>query len=196
MIDKPPGLPFLVFCSGGAAVLLIWASHPSWLGFETFLYGLPVGLVLIGYWALRMAWADYRGTAPSGAFNRSLIPWYIAGVVLLAFITDAPSWIRFTISEQSLAAYVRAVNENPERREPCHRVGLYYVCDGARHPDLLTEKEVPGSVRFAVGNLLLCSDTGLLWLPVGEPSESMDSDGESYRHIKGRWYSYSGDGNC
>ncbi|MGW0193510.1 hypothetical protein [Nonomuraea sp. NPDC003201] len=189
MINKPPGLPFVVVFSAAAAVLLIWASHPSWLGLETFIYGIPVGFLLFVYWAIRTTWADYKGTAPDGTLNRSLMPWYIAGVVLLALITEAPSWVRFTISEPSIEAFVKAVNENPSHKEPCQWVGLYYVCDGTRHQDADTGEEIPGSVEFAVRDLFLHDDKGFLWLTSGEPSEGVDG-GNRYSYLKGHWYSY------
>ncbi|TYB69853.1 hypothetical protein FXF51_06765 [Nonomuraea sp. PA05] len=189
MINKPPGLPFLVVFSAAAAVLLTWAGHPSWLGLETFVHAVPVGLVLFVYWAIRVVWADHKGALPEGIRSRTLMPWYVAGVVLIALMTEAPSWVRFTLSESSMEAYVESVNENPRRAEACQWVGLYYACGGMRHQDATTGEEFPGSVEFAVRDLFLDDGKGFLWLPSGEPSESSDG-GNRYSHLEGRWYSY------
>ncbi|WP_449062196.1 hypothetical protein [Planomonospora algeriensis] len=191
MIDKPPGLPFLIVFSTAAITFLIWVSDPSWPGFETFVYGIPIGFLLFAYWAIRMTWADYKGTAPDGTLNRSLMPWYISGAVMLALVTGAPFWIRFTVSESSLEAYVRAVNENPGGKESCQWAGLYRVCAGKRHQDL-SGKEIPGSAEFAVRDIFLNEDKGFLWSPSGEPDENADG-GISYTHLRGRWYGYRWD---
>src|SRR3712207_8533760 len=50
VINKPPGLPFLAVFSAAASVILIWASYPYWYGIEMFLYGIPVGILLLAYW--------------------------------------------------------------------------------------------------------------------------------------------------
>ncbi|GAA1724779.1 hypothetical protein [Nonomuraea bangladeshensis] len=186
MINKPPGLPFLVVFSAAAAALLAGASHPSWSKLDAFLYGLPAGFLLLTYWAMRMAWADHKGTVPDGVFTRSLMPCYISAVVLLALATGAPSWVRFTISEPGMEAYVKAVNENPGHEQPCQWAGLYHACDGTRHENDSTGE---GGVEFAVRDPFLPDGRGFLWLPSGEPGEYTDGDGH-YTHLTGHWYSY------
>ncbi|MEU6725965.1 hypothetical protein ABZ917_19875 [Nonomuraea wenchangensis] len=136
-----------------------------------------------------MAWADHKGTVPDGVFTRSLMPCYISAVALLALVTGAPAWVRFTISEASMAAYVKAVHENPGHGERCQWVGLYHACDVRRHEDIPTGKEIPGSVEFSARDPFLPDDRGFLWLPSGEPSENADG-GNHYSHLKGHWYSY------
>jgi hypothetical protein len=102
MMNKPPGLPFLVVFSAAAVVLLEWASYPSGFGFEFFVYAVSAGFVLFVYWTLRITWADYKGNAADGLVNRTIMPWYIAIAVVLALVADVPFWVRFTISESSL----------------------------------------------------------------------------------------------
>jgi hypothetical protein len=189
VINKPPGLPFLIVFSAAAAVLLIWASYPSWYTPETFKFAIPIGSILFFYWTIRITWADHKATAPAGSLYSALVPWYIAVAVGLALITNAPLWIRYAISEPSLRSYAIAVDQNPHRKEPCQWVGLYYVCDGRRHDDLLTGEEIPGSARLAVRDLFLRYDKGFVWMTSGEPNENADG-GDRYSHLKGRWYSY------
>jgi hypothetical protein len=189
VINKPPGLPFLIVFSAAATVLLIWASYPSWYGFGTFKFAIPIGFLLFLYWTIRITWADYKGKGATGSLNSALVPWYIAIAVGVALVTNAPFWIRCTISEPSLTAYAAAVDENPGRKEPCQWVGLYYVCDGRRYDDLYTGDEVPGSARLVVRDLFLQNDKGFVWLTTGEPDETADG-GDRYAHLKGYWYSY------
>jgi hypothetical protein len=189
VINKPPGLPFLIVFSAAATFLLVWASYPSWYGFETFKFGIPIGFALFLYWTIRITWADHKGNAPSGSLNSAIVPWYIAIAVGIALITNAPFWIRYTISEPSLRGYATAVDENPGRKEPCQWVGLYYVCDGRRYDDLLTGEEIPGSARLVVRDLFQQDDKGFVWLTSGEPNENADG-GDRYTHLKGYWYSY------
>ncbi|WP_431930803.1 hypothetical protein [Nonomuraea jabiensis] len=66
MISKPPGLPFLIVFSAVATVILIWASYPYWDKFEMFLLAIPVGVLLLAYWAVRMVWAEHKGTLTEG----------------------------------------------------------------------------------------------------------------------------------
>jgi hypothetical protein len=190
VINKPPGLPFLIVFSAAAAILLIWASYPSWYGFETFKFAIPIGLLLFLYWTIRITWADHKGKGATGSLNSALVPWYIAIAVGVALITNAPFWIRYTISEPSLTAYATAVDENPGYKEPCQWVGLYYVCDGRRYDDLYTGDEVPGSARLVVRDLFLQNDKGFVWLTTGEPDENADG-GDRYAHLKGYWYDSS-----
>ncbi|MFI6604455.1 hypothetical protein ACIBHX_50210 [Nonomuraea sp. NPDC050536] len=124
MISKPAGLPFLIIFSGVAAVLLIRASYPYWDKFEMFLITILVGLLLLTYWAIRMVWADHKGTATDTLKYRWVMPFFIAGGVMLALVTDAPFWIRFTISESSMEAYAKAVAVNPSSKKPCQWAGL------------------------------------------------------------------------
>ena len=189
MINKPPGLPFLAVFSAAAGVILIWASYPYWYGPEMFLFAVPVGWLLLAYWAIRMVWADRKGTLTGGLGSRWFWPWFVVGGVVFALITDAPFWIRFTISEPSMNAYAKAVVENPDHEEPCQWVGLYYVCDGWDYLDLDTGERVPGSAEFAVQDWFLYDNKGFLWLPSGEPDETAD---DSYRHLKDHWYGAEG----
>ncbi|MGW0589871.1 hypothetical protein [Streptosporangium sp. NPDC002607] len=189
MISKPPGLPFVAVFSAAAAVILIWASYPYWYGIEMFLFTIPVGGLLLAYWAIRMVWAERKGTLEGSRSRRWIIPWFITGGVMLALITDAPFWIRFTISAPSMEAYAKAVAESPDRKEPCQWVGLYYVCDGWRYLDLDTGERVPGSAEFGVQDWFLHDNKGFLWLPSGEPDETMD---DSYRYLKDHWYGSEG----
>ncbi|GAA3245720.1 hypothetical protein [Nonomuraea helvata] len=189
MINKPPGLPFLAVFSAAAAVILIWASYPYWYGPEMFLFTIPVGLLLLAYWGIRMVWADRKGTLTGGLGSRWFWPWFVAAGVLLALITDAPFWIRFTLSEPSMKAYVQAVVDNPDRKEPCQWVGLYYVCGGWPYSDLQSGEEIPGSAQFGVQDWFLHDNKGFLWLPSGEPDETSD---DSYRYLKDHWYGSEG----
>ncbi|MEV5895508.1 hypothetical protein [Nonomuraea fuscirosea] len=189
MINKPPGLPFLTVFSVAGIFLLIWASYPSWYAVETFKFGISIGFVLFLYWTIRITWADYKAGAPVGSLHSALVPWYIAIVVVIVLVADAPFWVRYTISEPSLKAYAAAVDENPGRKEPCQWVGLYYVCDGRRYDDLSTGKEISGSARLVVRDLFGQDDRGFVWLTVGEPDETADG-GDRYTHLGGYWCSY------
>ncbi|WP_440069769.1 hypothetical protein [Streptosporangium sp. OZ121] len=189
MISKPPGLPFVVVFSAAAAVVLTWASYPYWYGIEMFLFTIPVGALLLAYWAIRMVWAERKGTLESSSSGRWIIPWFIAGGVMLALMTDAPFWIRFTLSAPSMEAYAKSVAENPDRKEPCQWVGLYYVCGGQQHLNSDTGEKVPGSAEFSAQDWFLDGNKGFLWLPFGEPVETADA---SYRYLKDRWYGYQG----
>lgn len=150
MIAKPPGWPFLIVCSAAAAVTLLWASYPYWYGIEMVLLGFPVGFLLLAYWAIRVVIADSRGAA----MNRLgvwIAPWFVAGGVMLALITDASFWIRFTLSEPSMAAYAKVVAVSEWLPDESYQwVGLYYVCGGWQHLDLDTGLDVPGSAHFYV----------------------------------------------
>ncbi|MEV5895522.1 hypothetical protein [Nonomuraea fuscirosea] len=189
MISKPPGLPFLAAFSVAASVILMWASYPYWYGIEMFLFAIPVGSLLLAYWAIRMVWANHKGTLTGGLGSRWFMPWFVAVGVVLALIIDAPFWLRFTISEPSIKAYAEAVVKNPDREEPCQWAGLYYVCDGWQYSDLDTGEEVPGSATFGVQEWFLDDNRGFLWLPSGEPDETAD---DSYRYLKDHWYGYKG----
>lgn len=189
MISKPPGLPFLIVFSAVAAFIVIRAAYPSWDKIEMFLLGIPVGLVLLTYWASRMVWADHKGTVPDGLKYRWILPFFIAGGVMLALFTDAPFWIRFTISESSLETYAKTVTSSG--KEPCRWAGLYRVCGGSRYRDGVTDEVLPGSARFEVRDWFLDGGRGFIWLPTGEPNDIAGEYGESYSHLKDRWYSYA-----
>lgn len=190
MMNKPPGLPFTAVVSVVAVVILVYTSDPYWY-FEMFLLGIPVCFLLFVYWGLRTLWAEHKGTLPGGVLNRTIAPWYIAIAVMLALITDAPFWIRFTISEPSMRAYAEAVTENPDRAEeaPCQWAGLYYVCGSWQYTDLRTGEVVPGSAGFTVKAWAVQENKGFLWLPTGEPEETFD---DRYRYLKAHWYGYEG----
>ncbi|NUW34184.1 hypothetical protein HTZ77_22490 [Nonomuraea sp. SMC257] len=148
---------------------------------------MPVGGLLAAYWAIRMMLAA-RGADVTERLGRWLLPVFIAGCVTFALVTDAPFWIRFTISRPSLDAYAKAVMENPRRPESCQWVGLYYVCGGWQYMDL-DGKRIPGSAEFGVEDPFLYDDKGFLWLPSGEPDETTD---DHYRHLTGHWYGSDG----
>lgn len=191
MFNKPPGLPHLVVLSATAAVILMWASYPYWYGIEMFFYAVPFGGLLLAYWAIRVVLARRAGTL-TGSRLRWILPPFIAGGVVLALMTDAPFWIRFTISAPSMQAYAKAVAESPGHREPCQWVGLYYVCDGWRYLDLDTGEEVTGSAEFGVEDWFLHGGKGFVWLPSGKPYETVD---DRYRYLKDHWYGSDGWGH-
>ncbi|MER6004189.1 hypothetical protein ABT120_36895 [Nonomuraea angiospora] len=192
MISKPPGLPFLIVFSAVATVILIWASYPYWDKFEMFLLGVPVGMLLLAYWAIRMVWAEHKGTLADDLKYRWILPFVIAGGVMLALVTDTPFWIRFTLSESSMEAYAKTVVVSPSHKEPCQWAGLYYVCDGSQYHDGVTGEALPGSAQFGVRDWFLDGNNGFIWLPTGEPNDIAGEYGESYSYLKDCWYSYKG----
>ncbi|MDX3105611.1 hypothetical protein [Nonomuraea angiospora] len=192
MISKPPGLPFLIVFSAVATVILIRASYPYWDKFEMFLLTIPVGVLLLAYWAIRMVWAEHKGTLTANLKYRWVLPFVVAVGVMLALVTDAPFWIRFTLSETSMEAYAKAVAVSPGGKEPCQWAGLYRVCDGSQYHDGVTGEERPGSAQFGVRDWFLGDDKGFIWLAAGEPNDIAGKYGESYSYLKGRWYSYEG----
>ncbi|MEV0314829.1 hypothetical protein [Nonomuraea fuscirosea] len=187
MITRPPGLPYLTVVAAAVAVILLWASYPFWY-FEMILFAIPVGGLLAAYWAIRMALAA-RKVDLTENLGRWLLPAFIAGGVLLALITDAPFWIRFTISQPSMEAYAKTVIEDPKRKRPCQWIGLYHVCGGWQYMDLDTGERIPGSAEFGVQDPFLYDNKGFVWLPSGQPDETAD---DRYRHLIGHWYGSDG----
>ena len=95
VINKSPGLPFLIVFSVAVFLLLIWASHPSWYGPETFKFGIPIGFALFLYWTIRITSADHKAKAPVGSLRSALVPWYVAIGVVIVLVANAPFWIRY-----------------------------------------------------------------------------------------------------
>lgn len=187
MIAKPPGWPFLIVCLAAAAVILEWASYPFWYWFEMFLFAVPVGLLLTVYWAVRVVLSARRG-AEMNRLGRWFAPWFVLGGMVLALVTDAPFWIRFTISAPSMEAFAKQVTPLDRFHEqPCQWVGLYQVCGaGWLYTDPDTDLRVPGSAEFQVKDpFVTYGSKGFAWIPFGELD--VTSDGR-YRHLKDRWY--------
>jgi hypothetical protein len=189
MISKPPGWLYLTALSAMAGVILYWASVPHWYIIEMFLVALFVGLPLLAIWAIRFATVTSKGTPPGG-LGPWLVPWFIMAGVAAALVTDAPFWLRFTISKPSLEAYARTVTAETKPDPSCRWLGLYrtcgsFPCSGWEE----NTRDVPGSACLSGQEWAIHSYTNFVLLPVGEPEQTME---DNYRHLTGHWYGWAG----
>ncbi|NRQ37491.1 hypothetical protein HII36_37520 [Nonomuraea sp. NN258] len=180
MITEPPGRPFLVIASAVTLLVFFWASYPFW-HLESLLLTIFAGWVLWVYWLFRLGLAALNVSIAARLW-RWLLPGFLAVAALLVLVTDAPFRVRFAVSKPSLEAYVKTVAENPERAHPCQWAGSYYACRPRPYSE---EGPARNSVWFQVQDPLFGDDGGFLWMPSGEPVETME---ERFRHLGGPWY--------
>ncbi|MER7504610.1 hypothetical protein AB0L05_03340 [Nonomuraea pusilla] len=189
MIDKPPGWPYLTALSAVVGVVLYWASVPHWYVIEMFLVGLFFGIPLWLIWAARFTLAMSRGTAQA-RLRRWLAPWFVVAGLVVALVTDAPFWLRFTISKPSMEAYARTVTAETSQDTSCRWLGLYRICGAFPYSGWgQDDQDVPGSACLIGEEWALESNTNFVLLPVGEPEETAD---DTYRRLTGHWYGWHG----